>query len=760
MSDSEKKPKEDQVDETVLDIESVHGYSRIQVVPGDSIGPFTVVRMLGEGGFGSVYLCEQTEPVKRMVAIKVIKPGMDSNAIIARFEAERQALAMMSHASIARVYDAGATEAGLPYFVMEYVQGVPITEYCDKNKLDTESRLEIFAKVCDGVQHAHQKGIIHRDLKPGNILVTIADRREPQPKIIDFGIAKATNQQLTEKTIFTQIGQMIGTPEYMSPEQAEMSSDDIDTRTDVYSLGVVLYELLSGRLPFDPTTLRSKGYAEIQRIIREDDPPKPSTNLTSVGIAGSKIAEQRRTSIGSLSSLLRQELEWIPLKALRKDRAERYPSADSLGQDVRRYLTGEPLEAGPETSLYRFKKLVKRNKGPFFAAGLIALSLIAGIIVSYIFAMEAIAERVRAQDRLQRLQSLVVDLSGPINDSVKNLQGGIEVRKQMITAGVQQLDLIRSEAEVSRDPELLHTVGRTLVSFGDLLGGPRTASFGDREKAREHYNDALEIYELIGPSTQIEIALMTPWILNRKADLSAQDGDTDTAVKLLSQSQMILRPYVGDGEVDFDRLYFATFERLGDMETARGNHAEALQLAQKHQRGIEGLLQTGDEKDSNLRRDLAMTLRRTGFAKSKIGDGGEADLLRSHQILNAIAQATPDDIRRKRDVGWANVYLGQFIVSMGDSSRYQDAAEYFQRGAEKIVAVCVAEPSDSDYRKDVLTVVSGVCGYLVGIDMDSRAADVRRNSLLAIQRVVEKQPENLALAETLESLKAVPTENP
>ncbi|MCH2161078.1 MAG: serine/threonine protein kinase, partial [Phycisphaerales bacterium] len=487
MTEHPDKPRKMTEEETVADVAFASKSSRARIVPGDMIGPFKVIRELGEGGFGAVYLCEQSEPVKRQVAIKIIKPGMDSESIIARFEAERQALAMMSHSSIAKVFEAGTTPEGRLYFVMEYVKGVPINEYCDKNKLDTNARLNLFAKVCDGVHHAHQKGIIHRDLKPGNILVTIADRREPQPKIIDFGIAKATNQQLTEKEIFTQVGQMIGTPEYMSPEQAEMSSEDIDTRTDVYSLGVVLYELLSGRLPFDPKSLRSKGYAEIQRIIREDDPPKPSTNLTTVGDAGSRIAEQRRTSLGSLSTLLRQELEWIPLKALRKDRTERYASADSFGQDVRRYLSGEPLEAGPETSIYRLKKLVRRNRGPFIAAGLIALSLLGGIIASGIFAVEANAQRARAEDRMQRLQSLVVELSGPINDSVKNLEGGMQVRQQMLSAGMRQLDLIRSEAEASGDPELLNTVGRTLLSFGDLIGGPRVASGGDREQARRHY---------------------------------------------------------------------------------------------------------------------------------------------------------------------------------------------------------------------------------------------------------------------------------
>jgi non-specific serine/threonine protein kinase/serine/threonine-protein kinase len=272
---------------------------------------------------GLVYAAEQTQPVRRSVALKVIKLGMDTKEVIARFEAERQALALMNHPNIARVLDAGSTPDGRPFFVMEYVPGEPITSYSDRQKLSTKERLELFVQVCDAVQHAHQKAIIHRDLKPSNVLVMVQDGK-PLPKIIDFGVAKATNQRLTEKAVFTELGQIIGTPEYMSPEQAEMGATDIDTRTDIYSLGVLLYELLVGELPFDSGELRQAGYAEIQRIIREEEPPKPSTRLSHLTEGSKKVAERRKTDLVKLLREIRGDLDWITMKALEKDRVRRY----------------------------------------------------------------------------------------------------------------------------------------------------------------------------------------------------------------------------------------------------------------------------------------------------------------------------------------------------------------------------------------------------------------------------------------------------
>jgi eukaryotic-like serine/threonine-protein kinase len=329
--------------------------------PGTVIGPYKVLQQIGEGGMGTVFMAEQTHPVQRKVALKVVKPGMDSRQIIARFEAERQALAMMDHVNIARVLDAGATESGRPYFVMELVHGVPITNYCDDNHLTPRQRLELFVPVCQAIQHAHQKGIIHRDIKPSNVMVTLYDGK-PVPKVIDFGVAKATDQKLTERTLFTQYGTLVGTLEYMSPEQAEMSALGVDTRSDIYSLGVLLYELLTGSTPLSHKRVREAAYAEILRMIREDEPPRPSTRLSDSGEALASISAQRHMEPAKLTKLVRGELDWIVMKTLEKDRNRRYETASGFAADVQRYLNDEPVEACPPSAGYRLRKFARRNK--------------------------------------------------------------------------------------------------------------------------------------------------------------------------------------------------------------------------------------------------------------------------------------------------------------------------------------------------------------------------------------------------------------
>src|SRR5256714_1772341 len=330
-------------------------------------------------------MAEQEEPVRRRVALKVIKLGMDTKNVIARFEAERQALAVMDHPNIAKVFDAGATDTGRPYFVMELVRGIKITDYCDEHNLSTAERLKLFTQVCQAIQHAHQKGIIHRDIKPSNILVTVSEPGAPGcPKVIDFGIAKATTgQRLTDRTVFTAFEQFIGTPAYMSPEQAMMTSLDVDTRTDIYALGVLLYELLTGQTPFDAKDLMAAGLDAMRHTIREQEPARPSTRLSTMLAADlTLVAQHRHAEPGRLGTLLRGDLDWIVMKALEKDRARRYDTANDLATDIQRHLSDEPVVARPPTKLYRFQKLVRRNKLAFAATSAVTVALIIGLGVS------------------------------------------------------------------------------------------------------------------------------------------------------------------------------------------------------------------------------------------------------------------------------------------------------------------------------------------------------------------------------------------
>ena len=750
--------------------------SRASYVPGDSIGTYKIRQRLGEGGFGIVFLCEQFEPVRREVAVKVIKAGMDTEQVVGRFEAERQALAIMDHPCIAKIFDAGSTEDGRPYFVMELVRGVPLTEYCDKQKLNLKERLELFARICDGVQHAHQKGVIHRDLKPGNILVTDADRSHPHPKIIDFGIAKATAKSLSEKEVFTLEGQLIGTPEYMSPEQAEMTSADIDTRTDVYALGIVLYELLTGRLPFDPRSLRSKGLSEIQRIIREEDPPRPSTRLTTIqeGSETGQIASERKTTVDALSSTLRRELEWIPLKAIRKDRTDRYSSAEALASDVRRYLGGDPLEAGPESTSYRLRKFVRRHRVAFVTSSLVAAAILLGLIGTTIFAIEAdrqrnvaVEARTKAEERLTSLQSLVEAMSGSINNSVKNLEGGMEVRRRMLAAAEEQLTLLREEAEASDDPVLFHTVGQALISMGDLAGGLRVASLGDDREADSYYREALAIYEdlledrdSIDPRIRDEIMVMPGRIVGLQADLAISDRRWNEARKLVLDQKQRLEPLANNGDVWTRREFLMTYEKLGDIELRQANPKAALVHYLAHRDEIQALVDADASSDPGLRRGLASTLRRVGYAQGETGDpvGAEVSLRRSLQLMSEVSSEQADDLRRSRDVGWAEIYLGQFLLGRDEEEQVVEGVRQLTDGALRIVRICAVEPGVSDYRDDARIGIVQVHEMLLDAGRSPSAFELREESIRILQPVVEGSPENVALADALAAIVALRAE--
>jgi tetratricopeptide (TPR) repeat protein len=449
--------------------------------PGTRIGRYKLLEKIGEGGFGVVWMAEQEEPVRRRVALKIIKLGMDTKEVVARFEAERQALAMMDHPNIASVFDGGATDAGRPYFVMELVKGVPITEYCDVNKLFTSERLGLFMQVCHAVQHAHQKGVVHRDLKPSNILVTVKDD-QPVPKVIDFGVAKATQMPLTDKTMFTRLNLCIGTPTYMSPEQAGLGSLDVDTRSDIYSLGVLLYELLTGRTPFDTEKILAAGYDAVMRFIREEEPPKPSTRLSTLKPEElTAVAAKRHAEPAKLERGMRGDLDWIVMKALEKDRRRRYETPDAFASDVARHLNSEPVTAAAPSALYTLQKFIHRHKAGLAVGASLLLLLLAGAAVSTWQAVRA--------TRAERVQSVLRQQAEAARANERQLRLQAEAREKIAQADA----FVRSGS-----PEEADKAMRTISSLLDDMNAPGAAaiylSLGDWRARQGQWQEAATNY--------------------------------------------------------------------------------------------------------------------------------------------------------------------------------------------------------------------------------------------------------------------------
>jgi serine/threonine protein kinase len=521
--------------------------------PGTVIGPYKLLEQIGEGGFGVVFMAEQTQPVRRKVALKVLKPGMDTRQVIARFEAERQALAIMDHANIAKVFDGGGTPSGRPFFVMELVKGVPITEFCDQHQLTPWQRLELFLPVCQAVQHAHQKGIIHRDLKPSNVLVSRHDTT-PIVKVIDFGVAKALGQELTDKTLFTCIAQMIGTPLYMSPEQAGMSDLDIDTRSDIYSLGVLLYQLLTGTTPFNKERFKKAAYDEIRRIIREEEPPKPSTRLNESKDSLPSISAQRQTEPAKLTKLVRGELDWLVMRCLEKDRNRRYETASALAADVQRYLNDEPVQACPPSTLYRFRKFARRNRTALMTATAVALSLVLGVFISTWQAIRATKAEALAGTRLEAEKAAR-------SEAVANLKTAREAVDQMAEV---------AENELALAPQMEH-VRRALL-----------------EKALRFYQGFLKQH-----STDPAIRLAAAKARERVGDIHFHLSDNIQAEKDFQEAIVILEELTAEfpSDSEYRAAQAECYHQLGALYAWRfGRNADAERVVRRALALREGLI--------------------------------------------------------------------------------------------------------------------------------------------------------------------------
>ncbi len=570
-----------------------------QLPGGKLIGPYKLLQIVGEGGFGTVYMAEQEHPVRRRVALKIIKLGMDTRQVVARFEAERQALAMMDHPNIAKVFDAGATDAGRPYFVMELVKGDPITKYCDSNRLSPRQRLELFIPVCQAVQHAHQKGIIHREIKPSNVLVTLHDGN-PVPKVIDFGIAKATQARLTEKTLFTEFRQMIGTPEYMSPEQAEMSGLDIDTRSDIYSLGVLLYELLTGTTPFDARELRSKAFAEIQRVIREVEPPKMSTRLSTLKDSLPSIAAQRNIEPRKLNTIVRGELDWIVMKCMEKDRTRRYESASAVAADIAHHLLDEPVNAAAPSAAYRVHKFVRRHRVGVGMTIAVFLALLLGLAAALYAMRRAIRAEALAQQRLEDVTREAAK-SDAVNSFLNSMLTAADpfraaaselTVRQMLEQSAATIDAGAMSGEPAIEAAIRTTIGRSLNS----LGRPAEAA--------EQHRRALEMLRRQQPSGDSpQIADVLNLLGMSLADLHRLDD-----AEQITRQALEMRTRIGGAN---SRQALESLTNLASISLERGDFRDAELL---YRRAVEMHEQAGTppaDRATHLN-GLAVTLSRSG----------------------------------------------------------------------------------------------------------------------------------------------------
>jgi len=662
--------------------------------PPQEFGPYHLLEKVGEGGMGEVWEAEQTRPVRRRVALKIIKRGMDSEQVVARFEAERQALALMDHPGVAKVLDAGTTPRGRPYFVMEYVRGIPITSHCDRNRLTLTERIELLCEVCSGVQHAHQKAIIHRDLKPSNILVAIQDGRAV-PKIIDFGVAKATAQRLTDNTLVTQLGNVIGTPEYMSPEQADPTAQDVDTRTDIYSLGVLLYELVVGVLPFTSSELRRAGMSELVRKIREEDPPRLGARLGSLDEQTLReLARNRRMEPRSLRARLRGDLDWITIKALDKDPARRYQTPIELADDLRRHLDQRAVKAGPPSAVYRLRKFAMRNRVVVCALAASLLVLSVGAIVSTFFAIREASQRKEAQAALQ-----------------------------IATAAVDEMLTHVGSESLSDIPQMEH-VRLELLTRAEALYGSLTHQSGST------------------PGLELQAALAH----SRLAQVHRLKGEKPEAEEKYRQSIAKLEALVSlhPDRAEYDGSLAALYDRLASLVGDDPERAqEAWDLFAKAIEKQERLVDLQSDEPEH-RRNLMRFLNNRGILLKDsvvIGDseGAERDFRQAIEIAGPPSRR-PGPLKSDFLQGLARSH-NNLAILLKDQRRLDEVEASYRKAAEAFEALYMDHPADREYAMELGKTYNNLANLLIERKGYDDAERLNTKALALFHELAEPLPD-------------------